>query len=56
MATKRIKAPPGYHWMKKGSSYSLMKHSGKFTAHSGASLAASFKVQKKHTSKTPVKR
>ena len=42
------KAPDGFHWMKKGSSYKLMKHSGKFKSHKGASLTAKFEVQKKH--------
>tara|TARA_B100002019_G_C20933684_1_gene433389 strand:- start:404 stop:556 length:153 start_codon:yes stop_codon:yes gene_type:complete len=49
MANKRVKAPSGYHWMKKGNSVKLMKHSGKFVPHKGASLFASFAVQKKHT-------
>ena len=34
---KKVKAPAGYHWMKSGSSYKLMKHSGKFKPHRGAS-------------------
>ncbi len=51
MLTKKIKAPKGFHWMKKGSSYSLMKHTGKFKAHSGASLIAEFKVKKTHARK-----
>ena len=46
MAGKRVKAPAGYHWMKKGSSYSLMKTPGKFVAHKGASLYATFNIQK----------
>ena len=46
---KKVKAPAGFHWMKKGSSYSLMKHSGKFKPHKGASLMADFKVQMKHS-------
>ena len=29
MAIKKVKAPAGYHWMKKGSSYNLMKHTGR---------------------------
>ncbi len=51
MVTKKIKAPKGFHWMKKGSSYSLMKQIGKFKAHKGASLMAEFKVKKTHASK-----
>ena len=47
---KKVKAPAGYHWMKSGSSYKLMKHSGKFKAHKGASVMADFKVQMKHVS------
>ena len=45
---KKVKAPAGYHWMKKGSGYKLMKHTGKFVKHKGASLTANFAVQKKH--------
>lgn len=48
MAIKKIKAPAGYHWMKSGKLYKLMKHTGKFKAHRGASLTASFTVQKTH--------
>ena len=48
---KKVKAPAGYHWMKSGKSYKLMKHEGKFKAHKGASLKASFPVQKVHTKK-----
>tara|TARA_R110000744_G_scaffold120605_3_gene224773 strand:- start:241 stop:402 length:162 start_codon:yes stop_codon:yes gene_type:complete len=48
MATKRIKAPAGHHWMKRGNFFKLMKHTGKFKAHKGASLTAVFKVQKSH--------
>tara|TARA_R110000803_G_scaffold37904_1_gene81838 strand:+ start:597 stop:770 length:174 start_codon:yes stop_codon:yes gene_type:complete len=47
--TKSVKAPSGFHWMSQGEGkYSLMKHSGKFVAHKGASLVAEFKVQKIH--------
>jgi hypothetical protein len=48
MATKTVKAPKGFHWMKKSNSFKLMKHSGKFKAHKGASLTAKFKIQKVH--------
>ena len=45
----KVKAPKGYHWMKqKNGSYKLMKHSGKFVAHKGASLYATFNIQKLH--------
>ena len=47
---KKVKAPSGYHWMKSGSSYKLMKHTGTFKSHKGASITASFKVQTKHSS------
>ena len=39
---KKVKAPAGYHWMKKGTGYKLMKHTGKFVKNTGASLYASF--------------
>lgn len=45
---KKVKAPAGYHWMKKGAGYKLMKHAGKFVKHPGASLYASFDIQKVH--------
>ena len=45
----RVEAPKGYHWMKqKNGSYKLMKHTGKFAAHKGASLTANFAVHKMH--------
>ena len=47
-STKAVKAPAGFHWMKSGSGFKLMKHSGKFVPHKGASLVAKFKVQKSH--------
>ncbi len=45
---KKVKAPKGYHFMKSGKTYKLMKHEGKFVSHKGASLEAKFEVQKKH--------
>ena len=45
---KEVKAPKGYHFMKSGKTYKLMKHEGKFVPHKGASLDAEFEVQKKH--------
>lgn len=49
---KRVKAPAGFHWMKKGkNNYKLMKHTGKFKSHKGATLTASFEVQKVHRAK-----
>ena len=47
---KTVRAPKGFHWMKKGSGYNLMKHSGKFKPHKGGSLVAKFKIQKVHKS------
>ena len=50
MTDKNIKAPQGFHWMKKGkNNYKLMKHTGKFVPHKGASLTANFSVQKMHS-------
>ena len=49
VSSKGVKAPAGFHWMKSGNSFKLMKHSGKFVPHKGASLVAKFKVQKKHS-------
>jgi len=46
MTTKSVKAPKGIHWMKKGSSYKLMK--GTYKPHKGAVKMAKFTVQKKH--------
>tara|TARA_R100000322_G_C5289169_1_gene151989 strand:+ start:29 stop:259 length:231 start_codon:yes stop_codon:yes gene_type:complete len=48
-SVKSVKAPAGFHWMKSGNSFKLMKHSGKFVPHKGASLVAKFKIQKKHS-------
>ena len=44
--TKSVKAPAGFHWMKKGKEYMLMKHTGKFVPHGNSSLVAKFKVKK----------
>ena len=47
---KKVKAPQGYHWMKAGSGYKLMKNPrGGYKAHKGSSLMASFKVQMVHS-------
>ena len=44
----KVKAPKGFHWMKqKRGSPKLMKHTGKYKPHKGASLYASFDVQKR---------
>ena len=37
--------------MKSGSTYKLMKHTGKFVPHKGASLYANFAIQKTHGAK-----
>tara|TARA_R100001126_G_C4827210_1_gene149863 strand:- start:337 stop:483 length:147 start_codon:yes stop_codon:yes gene_type:complete len=45
----KVKAPKGFHWMKSGSNYTLMKNpSGGYKPHKGASQFANFKVQKTH--------
>ena len=47
-SSKGVKAPDGFHWMKKeGGGYNLMKHEGKFKAHKGATLVAKFDIQDK---------
>tara|TARA_R110002051_G_scaffold159280_1_gene230648 strand:- start:211 stop:366 length:156 start_codon:yes stop_codon:yes gene_type:complete len=48
MPIKKLKAPAGHHWMKKGKFYKLMKHTGKFKPHKGVTLTASFEVIKSH--------
>ena len=49
MATKTVKAPEGYHWMKAGSGYKLMKNpAGGYKPHKGATLSAKFDVQEVH--------
>lgn len=43
---KTVPAPRGYHWMKSGNSYKLMKNpKGGYKRHKGSSLRAKFKVQ-----------
>ncbi len=45
----KVNAPDGYHWMKSGSSYKLMKDpAGGYKPHKGASKTANFAVQKGH--------
>ena len=43
----KVKAPKGHHWMKqpKGG-FKLMKHTGKFVKHKGASLEANFQFKR----------
>jgi len=46
---KSVQAPPGFHWMKNGKSYRLMKNpKDGYKSHKGSSLRASFEVQKVH--------
>jgi len=46
---KAVDAPKGYHWMKAGKGFKLMKNpSTGYKAHRGASKKASFEVQKVH--------
>ncbi len=48
----KVKAPKGFHWMKqKRGAPKLMKHTGKYKPHKGASLHANFGVQKTHGGK-----
>ena len=46
---KTVKPPKGFHWMKSGKSYNLMK--GEYKPHTGAVKVATFKIQKTHKSK-----
>ena len=47
---KKVKAPAGYHWMKAGAGYKVMKNPrGGYKPHKGASMMASFKVQMTHS-------
>ena len=48
MANKTVDAPDGFHWMKDGKGYKLMK--GNYAPHPGAVKKASFSVQKQHKS------
>ena len=45
----QVEAPKGYHWMKKGKSYKLMKDpKDGYKPHKGASKKAAFEIQKVH--------
>ena len=45
----KVKAPEGYHWMKNGKGYKLMKDpKDGFKPHRGASKTANFEIQKVH--------
>jgi len=45
----KVPAPKGYHWMKSGKSYKLMKDpKDGYKPHKGATKSANFKIQKIH--------
>ena len=45
----KVQAPKGYHWMKSGKSYKLMKYTKDgYKKHTGSSKTASFAIQKVH--------
>tara|TARA_R110000765_G_scaffold399524_1_gene494196 strand:- start:406 stop:561 length:156 start_codon:yes stop_codon:yes gene_type:complete len=46
MAKKLIEAPKGFHWMKSGKAFKLMK--GAYKPHTGAVRKASFEIQTVH--------
>ena len=46
MAKKTVSPPKGFHWMKAGKGFRLMR--GAYKPHKGAVKKASFTVQKKH--------
>ena len=49
LASSTVDAPKGFHWMKAGKGFKLMKNpSTGYKAHKGASKKASFEVQKVH--------
>tara|TARA_R100001440_G_scaffold20817_1_gene34498 strand:- start:10285 stop:10446 length:162 start_codon:yes stop_codon:yes gene_type:complete len=47
MAKKTVEAPKGFHWMRAGKGFKLMK--GDYKPHKGAVKKASFEIQKVHT-------
>jgi len=46
---KTVAAPKGFHWMKSGKGYNLMK--GEYKPHTNAVKRASFNIQKVHKKK-----
>ena len=45
----KVSAPKGYHWMKSGKYFKLMKDPrGGYKPHKGASKTANFEIQKVH--------
>ena len=49
MAKKTVEAPSGFHWMKAGAGFKLMK--GEYKQHPGAVKKASFDIQTIHKGK-----
>lgn len=49
MAKKTVEAPSGFHWMKAGAGFKLMK--GEYKPHPGAVKKASFDIQTIHKGK-----
>ena len=48
-ANMKVPAPDGYHWMKDGKSYKIMKDPKEgFKPHKGASKSVNFPVKKAH--------
>jgi hypothetical protein len=48
----KVKAPKGYHFMKKGNKMSLMKNpKGGYKPHKGASLTMNLPIMKVHSKK-----
>ena len=46
----KVPAPKGYHWMKTGKGFKMMKDpKDGFKPHKGASKAVDFPVMRKHT-------
>ena len=45
----KVQAPEGYHWMKSGKTFKLMKDpKDGYKKHRGSSKAANFEIQKVH--------
>ena len=45
----KVPAPKGYHWMKSGKTYKLMKDpKDGYKKHAGSSKSANFEIQKVH--------
>ena len=49
MAKRSVEAPKGFHWMKSGKTFKLMKDPPTgYKPHKGASKKVSFEIQKVH--------